>query len=62
MSSLSSRKMLISDLGSATPGRTENDKPIAWPGVGYGSCPTIRTFTLSNGYVNARSTSVPAGR
>ncbi len=28
---------------------TANDSPIGWPGVGYGSCPTISTRTSSNG-------------
>src|SRR3954464_15351697 len=45
-----------------TSGATENDRPTAWPGVGYGSWPTISTRTSSNGCLNARSTFSPAGR
>ena len=55
--------MLASERGiGRVSGATENDSPIACPGVGYGSCPTISTRTSSNGWVNARSTFAPAGR
>ena len=45
-----------------TCGSTENDSPTGWPGVGYGSCPTMSTRTSANGWVKARSTLRPAGR
>jgi hypothetical protein len=55
--------MLDSDRGTGrVVGDTENDRPTACPGVGYGSCPTMSTRTASNGWVNARSTFAPAGR
>ena len=62
-SSWSSRKMLLRLRGiGRTSGATENDSPTAWPGVGYGSCPTMRTRTPASGRVKARSTLGPAGR
>ena len=55
--------MFCSERGMGrTSGWTENDSPIGWPDVGYGSCPTMSTRTESNGRVNARNTSAPAGR
>ena len=44
------------------PGATEKLRPMAFPGVGYGSWPTMSTRTSSNGCLNARSTFSPAGR
>ena len=41
---------------------TANDRPMGWPGVGYGSWPTISTRTSEYGARNARSTFSPAGR
>src|SRR6266496_576082 len=46
----------------ATSGATEKHRPIGWPGVGYGSWPTMRTRTSANGCLNARSTLSPDGR
>src|SRR6478609_4648307 len=37
-------------------------RPIGWPGVGYGSCPTISTRTSFNGRWKARKMWSPAGR
>src|SRR5580658_11321342 len=45
-----------------TSGATEKLSPTAYPGVGYGSWPTISTRTPANGSLNARSTFSPAGR
>src|SRR5918994_4652954 len=54
--------MLASERGTGrASGATENDSPTAWPGVGYGSWPTISTRTSSKGRVNAGSTFGPAG-
>ncbi len=55
--------MLPSDRGTGRTCRsTAKDSPIGWPGVGYGSWPTISTLTCDIGRSNARSTSGPAGR
>ena len=55
--------MLPSDRGTGRTWRsTANESPIGWPGVGYGSWPTISTFARDIGRSNARSTSGPAGR
>src|ERR1700722_5412373 len=55
--------MLTSRPGSRrTSGATEKLSPTAYPGVGYGSCPTISTRTPANGCLNARSTFSPDGR
>src|SRR3984957_6660460 len=45
-----------------TSGATEKLSPTAYPGVGYGSCPTISTRTPANGCLNPRSTFPPDGR
>ncbi len=45
-----------------TSGPTEKLSPTAWPGVGYGSCPTISTRTSAKGCWKARSTFGPEGR
>ncbi len=60
----SSVKMFARLRGSgATCGWTEKHRPMGWPGVGYGSWPTMSTRTSSNdGDRNARSTALPAGR
>ena len=62
-----SRKMLASDRGTGrVVGDTENDSPTAWPGVGYGSWPTISTRTAVEGlgeraqHVGARGQVAPA--
>src|SRR5262245_32485350 len=62
-SSLYSWKMFTRLFGSGrTSGATEKHRPIGWPGVGYGSWPTISTRTSANGCLNARSTFSPDGR
>src|SRR5215472_344219 len=43
-------------------GSTEKLRPTGWPGVGYGSWPTISTVTSSNGCLKARSTFSPDGK
>ena len=55
--------MFASERGTGrVSGATENDSPMACPGVGYGSWPTISTRTSSNGRVKARRMFAPAGR
>src|SRR3546814_452939 len=44
-SSRSSFMMFCSDGGRGTPGRTEKQRPWAWPGPWYGSWPRTSTFT-----------------
>src|SRR5690625_4528664 len=59
----SSVKMFTNERGSGrTWGCTEKDSPMACPGVGYGSWPTMSTRTFASGRVKARRTSSPAGR
>ena len=52
---------MLSRLGGSrrTSGATEKLSPTGWPGVGYGSWPTMSTRTSSNGCLNARSTFSP---
>ena len=48
-SSTSSVNMFRRLAGIATSGATEKLRPTEFPGVGYGSWPTIRTLTFSSG-------------
>ena len=43
----SSLRMFWSDGGAGTPGRTEKQRPWAWPAPWYGSWPRMSTFTSS---------------
>lgn len=54
MSSSSSRKMFLSDFGKAVPTVTENASPLAWPGVGYGSWPSM-TARVAVGWQRSRA-------
>ncbi|KFI72476.1 hypothetical protein BMIN_0371 [Bifidobacterium minimum] len=54
-SSHSSRKMFVRLRGRGeTSGDTQKLSPTGWPGVGYGSCPTMRTLMDRKGIVKAR--------
>ena len=44
-----SLNMLSSDGGKGIPLFTEKQRPLACPAPWYGSCPSMTTFTLSNG-------------
>ena len=58
-----SRKMLIRLGGRRrTSGATEKLSPTGFPGVGYGSWPTISTRTSAKGCWNARSARSARGR
>ncbi len=54
ISSSSSRKMFPSDFGRAVPAVTENASPLAWPGVGYGSWPSM-TARVAAGWHRSRA-------
>ncbi len=61
-SACSSVKMFASERGTGrTSAPTENARPTACPGVGYGSWPTTSTRTSAIGRAKARSTASGAG-
>jgi hypothetical protein len=55
--------MFTSEGGGLVPAGTEKLKPCACPGLWYGSCPKITTFTLSKGvWLKALNISGPGGK
>src|SRR5680860_812567 len=54
--------MFRRDAGIGPFGPVEKLRPTAWLGLGYGSCPRMRTRTAASGTSNARQIAPSVGR